>query len=68
MYQDKAKEMQASLDGYPWENNEQIFSYWALNDVGTCLFIKGEMLRKAGKLEEAKESFNKLLGDYDIYI
>jgi tetratricopeptide (TPR) repeat protein len=54
LYQDKAKSMQASLTEYPWESKEKIFSYWALNDVGTALFIKGEALQKAGKKKEAK--------------
>lgn len=69
LYKDKAKEMQASLDGYPWgdtieEEKEKVFAYWALNDVGTCLFIKGELLRKAGRLADAKEAFNSLMNDY----
>ncbi|MFC1703500.1 hypothetical protein ACFL1E_01775 [Candidatus Omnitrophota bacterium] len=64
LYQDKAKEMQASLDGYPWESNEEVFSYWALNDVGTCFFIKGDMLRQAGKIQEAKEAFNTLMDEF----
>jgi tetratricopeptide (TPR) repeat protein len=64
LYKDKAREMQASLSEYPWETKEQIFSYWAINDVGTCMFIKGEMLRRAGKIQEAKEVFNALVNDY----
>lgn len=64
LYKDKATEMQKSLTEYPWETKEKIFSYWALNDVGTCLFIKGEALRKAGKIAEAKEAFNSLINDY----
>jgi tetratricopeptide (TPR) repeat protein len=64
LYKDEAKKMQASLTEYPWETKEKIFSYWALNDVGTCLFIKGEMLRRAGRIEEAKETFNILINDY----
>lgn len=61
LYKDKAKEMQASLTEYPWESNDKIFSYWALNDVGTCLFIKGEACRKAGETERAKEVFQELI-------
>jgi tetratricopeptide (TPR) repeat protein len=71
LYKDKAKEMQASLSAYPMgETNEKekenIFQYWALNDVGTCLFIKGEMLRKVGKIAEAKETFNNLINDFSF--
>ena len=64
LYKDEATKMQASLTEYPWETKEEIFSYWALNDVGTCLFIKGEMLRKAGMKEEAKVAFNDLANNY----
>jgi hypothetical protein len=56
--------MQVSLSEYPWETKEQVFSYWAINDVGTCMFIKGEMLRRAGKIQEAKEVFTTLVNDY----
>ncbi|MBM3248207.1 MAG: tetratricopeptide repeat protein [Candidatus Omnitrophica bacterium] len=69
LYKDKAKTMQASLTEYAWgetkeEEKKNVFQHWALNDVGTCLFIKGEMLRKAGKISEAKEAFNSLINDY----
>lgn len=66
LYADKAKEMQTSLKEYPWESKDKIFSYWALNDVGTCLFIKGEACRKAGKTQEAKEAFQKLVNEYSF--
>ncbi|MCX5681168.1 MAG: tetratricopeptide repeat protein, partial [Candidatus Omnitrophica bacterium] len=71
LYGAKAREMQASLTEYPWgegdkENREKIFSYWALNDVGTCLFIQGEAYRKAGKLAEAKVAFQTLLKEYSF--
>lgn len=64
LYEAKAKEMQASLTEYPWESKEKIFSYWALNDVGTSLFIKGEALKNAGNIEEAKKIYSKLVSDY----
>lgn len=66
LYEAKAKEMQASLTEYPWGEKDQVFAYWALNDVGTCLFIEGEALRKAGKMEEAKASYEKLLKEYSF--
>ncbi len=65
LYANKAKEMQISLKEYP-DTKDKIFSYWALNDVGTCLFIKGEALRKAGKNTEAKEAYKKLISDYSF--
>ncbi|MFH1655690.1 MAG: tetratricopeptide repeat protein [Candidatus Omnitrophota bacterium] len=64
LYKDDAKKMQTSLKEYPWETKEHIFSFWALNDVGTCLFIKGDMLMKAGKTQEAKEVFITLIRNY----
>jgi len=64
LYEPEAKKMQSSLSEYPWESKEKIFSYWALNDVGTCLFIKGEALRKADKKEEAKAAYSKLIKEY----
>ena len=64
LYGDKAKEMQSSLTEYPWESKEKIFSYWALNDVGTVLFIQGEAYKKEGKVQEAKEVFKKLVDEF----
>jgi tetratricopeptide (TPR) repeat protein len=61
MYEVKASEMQASLTEYPWQSREQIFKYWALNDVGTALYVKGEALKNLGKNKEAKESYQKLI-------
>jgi len=64
LYKDKAKEMQGSLTEYPWKTNEEVFSYWALNDVGTCLFIKGEALEKSERAAEAKEAFQGIIDNY----
>jgi tetratricopeptide (TPR) repeat protein len=64
LYSDKAQEMQNSLTEYPWETKEKIFSYWALNDVGTSLFILGEANRKSGNIEEAKRYYKNLIDDY----
>lgn len=63
-YAEEAKKMQGSLTEYPWESKEQIFSFWALNDVGTALFIQGDSYKKAGKNEEAKAAFNRLLDEF----
>ena len=64
LYAAKAKEMQGSLKEYPWESKEKTFSYWALNDIGTSLFILGEAYRVAGKKEEAAATFKKLIDEY----
>jgi hypothetical protein len=64
LYEKQAREMQNSLTEYPWETKEKIFSYWALNDVGTCLFIKGEALRNAGKTNEAKAAYQRVIDEF----
>jgi tetratricopeptide (TPR) repeat protein len=64
LYEDKAQEMQKSLTEYPWESKEKIFAYWALNDVGTRLFIKGEAYKNDGNTEEAKKAFKKLVDEF----
>ncbi|MFA5088059.1 MAG: tetratricopeptide repeat protein [Candidatus Omnitrophota bacterium] len=64
LYGKKAQEMQDSLTEYPWESPEKIFSFWALNDVGTCLFIKGEAYQEAGNGDEAKKAYKKLVDEF----
>lgn len=64
LYEDEAKEMQDSLTEYPWESKDKIFTFWALNDVGTSLYIQGEAFRQSGDLESAKESYTKLVNEY----
>ena len=64
LYQEKAQEMQNSLTEYPWQSREQIFNYWALNDVGTALFIKGEAFRKLAKNDDAKGAYKELVDKY----
>ncbi len=51
LYEDKAREMQASLDALA--HIEKVHDYWALNDVGTSYFIRGEALIKLGRKAEA---------------
>jgi len=64
LYEAKAVEMQNGLTEYPWESNDEIFSYWALNDVGTCLFILGEAYLKDGQVEKAKAAFQRLVDEF----
>ncbi len=64
LYEAKAKEMQDSLTEYPWQSREVIFKYWALNDVGTSLYIKGEAYKRIGKNKEAKEAYQKLIDGF----
>jgi tetratricopeptide (TPR) repeat protein len=64
LYEPKAKDMQSAMTEYAWESKDDIFSKWALNDVGTALFIKGEVFKKSGQYKEAKEAYQKLVKDY----
>ena len=64
LYADQAKKMQSSLTGYPTGSNDQIFSYWALNDVATCLFIQGEAYRKADKKDEALAAYKRAVKEF----
>jgi tetratricopeptide (TPR) repeat protein len=64
LYGQKAKEMQASLKEFPWESPEKIFSFWALNDIGTSLFILGSAYRDAGNKDEAVATFKKLVNEF----
>lgn len=64
LYGEEAKKMQASLKEYPTGSNQEIFNYWALNDVGTCLYIQGEAYTKANMTEEAKDAYKKLVDNY----
>ncbi len=62
LYSVEAKTMQASLKDFPSEGLE--WNYWALNDVGTCMFIKGQALVKQGKQAEGEQAFKEILGTY----
>jgi hypothetical protein len=55
----KALEMQKGLKAAPTEK-EQIHAQWALNDVGTCYFIKGQALEATAKKAEAAAAYKYL--------
>ena len=63
LYEPTAQKMQANLKDYP-QGKSEIFNYWALNDIGTILFIQGEVYRRVGMPDEAKESFKKIVEEY----
>jgi len=52
------------LKEYPQLPAEKIKVYWALNDVGTGLFILGEAYNAAGMKEEAKKAYQRVISDY----
>ncbi len=55
LYEEEARKMQASLSAKP--SSDVVNEYWALNDVGTCYFIRGEALTKLRKYSEAVAAF-----------
>lgn len=59
MYKAEALKQQASLETFPM--GESTHQYWALNDVGTCLFIEGQILEKQGKKQEALALYAELV-------
>lgn len=62
LYEAEASKQQASLSDFAAADTAH--SYWALNDVGTCLFIAGESLAQQGKPKEAVASYQKLVDDF----
>lgn len=63
MYSEEAARMQASLNDFP-SGEENILSYAALNDVATCLFVKGEAHYKAKDTEKAKAAYQRIIDEF----
>jgi len=61
LYLKEAKKMQAKLTALPKGSQEEVSKLWALNDVGTCLFIKAESLLKNGDKAGAVKIFKLLV-------
>lgn len=61
LYLATAKEQQASLSDFAAAENAH--DYWALNDVGTCFFIEGQLLEKQEKTKEALEAYKVLVNE-----
>lgn len=64
LYAQQAHSMQGSLQDFPSGSNDNVFRYWALNDVGTALFILGEAYRSTGQYEEEAQSYKILINEY----
>lgn len=64
LYSQEADRMQKTLKGYAEGSDEEIFSYWALNDVATAYFIQGEVYRKKGEAAKAREAFQKIIDEF----
>ena len=61
MFEAKAVEMQAGItEPVNTQDKEKVFANWALNDVGTCYFILGQVLEKSGDKKGAVEAYKKL--------
>ena len=58
----RAARQQASLDDFP--DRTRAANYSSLNDVATCLFIKGKSLRDMRCTAEAKEVFREVMRSY----
>ncbi len=56
LYRAKAIEQQNALSA-PLTVKEEIFSQWALNDVGACCLIRGQALEKQGNTKDALDSY-----------
>ncbi len=61
MYEKEAVEMQKELKGPVTGEREEVAKKWALNDVGTCLFITGQALEKQEKPAEALAAYKQLV-------
>ena len=64
LYGEKARRMQSKLKGYASGSNDDIFKYWALNDVGTALFILGEAYQNAGKNDQALLAYKRVMNEF----
>ena len=62
IYATKAREMQSALTAKP--KAENVHDYWALNDVGTCYFIRGEALMKLHRSSEAMAAYQTVIDEY----
>ncbi len=62
LYEKQALEMQKSLQApLPGTDREAVSKLWALNDVGTCLFILGQALEKQDKSADALAAYKQLV-------
>ncbi len=47
------------------ENPDAVHAYWALNDVGTSYFIRGEALLKLDKKDEALAAYKAVMNQFN---
>jgi len=61
-YSSQADKLAKTLSDFPPKGKEGM--YKVMNDVATCLFIKGEALMREGRIEEAKKVFKEIIDKY----
>ncbi len=61
-FSQEADRLAHTLSDFPPKGKEG--AYQVMNDVATCLFIKGEALMREGKTEEAKKVFKTIVEKY----
>lgn len=61
-YSSQADRLAKTLSDFPPKGKEGM--YKVMNDVATCLFIKGEALMREGRIEEAKKVFKEIIDKY----
>lgn len=59
LYEAEARKQQASL--VEFAPAEKAHDHWALNDVGTCLFIEGQLAEKQGDKAKATTAYRHLV-------
>ena len=64
LYIEKATEMQESLSVVPGPDTAREF--WALNDVGTCLFILGKVEEAEGKNADAIAAYQEVIKSFPM--
>jgi tetratricopeptide (TPR) repeat protein len=64
LFGEKASEMQISLSVVPGPDTAKDF--WALNDVGTCVFILGKVYEAEGKSAEAITTYQEVIKNYPM--
>ncbi len=62
LYGSDAKLQQSQLKKFPNRGEEK--NYQSLNDVATCLFVRGEALMNSGKTDEAIKQFQDIIDHY----
>ena len=68
LYEEQAKEMQENMKAEVLNDGkkpaEEVHANWALNDVGTSYFIRGEAFMQMGKRDEALEAYKAVVNQY----